>query len=100
MARAAEMPCSLKVLRHIETKEGLHPGSLIEDGMIHGYLAWSLVEEKIALFVTDEHCEIIYKVGAKTTQEWVDYFLMSSPQGIKVMNVNDFRMALANLRDR
>jgi hypothetical protein len=100
MARAVEMPCPLKVLRHIENKEGLHPGSLVEEGMVHGNLAWSLSEDKVALFVTDEHCEITYKVGIKTVQEWVDYFLMSSPHGIRVLNINDFRMALGNLRDR
>ena len=100
MARAAEMPCSLKVLKHIESKDGLHPGSLIEDGMVHGYLAWSLSEDKIALFVTDEHCDIIYKVGIKTTAEWAEYFLMASPHGVRIMNPYDFRLALSNLRDR
>jgi hypothetical protein len=99
MARAVEMPCPLKVLRHIENKEGLHPGSLVEEGMVHGNLAWSLSDSGISLAVADEHCEVVYKVGVKTVQEWVDYFSMSCPQGVRVLNINDFRTVLSHLRD-
>jgi len=99
MARAVEMPCPLRVLRHIESKEGLHPGSLAEENMVHGNLAWSLAESKVILFVIDEHGEIIYKVGSKTSAEWSDYFLMPSPQGIRILNPQDFRFVLMQLRD-
>jgi hypothetical protein len=100
MARAADMMCTLKALRHIELKEGLHAGSLAEPGMVHGRLAWSLADAAILLCVIDECSEITYKVGKKTTTEWVEYFLMNQPNGIRIINPYDFKLILTVLRDK
>jgi hypothetical protein len=101
MAKAVEMPCNLKALRHIEATENLHPGSLVEPGMVHGNLAWSkeVVPDFIRLVVTDEFGEIVYTVGAKLPVDWVAYFSMETGPVERMMNLTDFRGVLNMLRE-
>lgn len=101
MGKAVEMLCSVRALRHIEDRENLHKGSLAEAGMVHGYLAWSKDREngKIKLVVADEFGEIVFKVGTKSSEEWVSYFQMDMPAGIRLISPFDFRGVVNDLRD-
>jgi hypothetical protein len=101
MSRATEMLCSLKVLRHIEATDGLHAGSLVEPGMVHGILAWSKDRESgdIKLAVSDENGEVAYNVGTRTTDDWSTYFKMQSPSGERLINPYDFRVILNSFKD-
>jgi hypothetical protein len=100
MARAVELPCSLKVLRFIEQEEKLHSGSLAEQGMVHGTLGLAAAEEgKVKIMVIDDGGEIVYHVGSRTQTDWVDYFRMTFPHGERLINPADFRGAINALKE-